>query len=694
MTSLGSFTWGERPTITLNVYYEAQRTSAGMQYKFKVTASNQIIPGVDYYYNFNYPVLAYISVNGQNAVNGTVVASQSGRWASGTLTSDWYNAGNLSGTSTSMSITISTGASGVDIRADVRRDFTLPVYGGSTLSGPNSITLGNSGTFNISADSSAYRHKVVVTCGSITEVIKSSIAGGSFSWTPSSNYGTQIGSSLQATATVTCTTYTDSEMAVAIGTSSISLSLMISSSSGRPTLSLSHSETGTVYVDGVEENIKEYFGKYVAYKSRVQVDAAISLKYEAVQSSLMINAFGTSYSYSPIYDAIILSASSAKLSGMVTDNRGLTGSQAEIDLSSQVFEYAAPAVSFTVHRAQNASTEADVGPNCITKYTISFQSLGNKNARSAVIYWKKTTDDYYLETNKIVLDVSTGTTVNDRITITGQQYIQLNDTENSYVVKYVIEDLFSGELEFEKSLSSGFVPMDFYRGGTGVAIGEVADSPNTFAVNPEYTVKLPIGTKIMIGLQTLKAYIESLVSGGSNAYPVGSYFWTSINYANSEAVNEALGTTGATWQKLTGSFLYAEDSSHPAGTTGGNASVTLGTNNMPQHRHSISHGHDDTFQVSGGSHSHSIDVGAAGTEKGLMMRSTAYSTSGQLQSVSSGTGFNLVTSMSTESASATPSLSGSVSNYSGNSGNAGQASPDAVSIMPPYTSAYCWHRTA
>lgn len=731
MTSLGSFTWGERPVITLRVYYEAQRTSAGMQYRFRVDAENQIIPGVDYYYNFNYPVLAYISVNNQSAANGTVVLAQSGRWSNGSWTSNWFNAGNLSGSSTSMSITISTGTSGGDIRADITRSFTLPVYGGSTISGPNSITLGSSGNIVISADSSSYRHKVTVTCGSITEVIRSSIAGGSFSWAPSNDYGTQIGSSLQTTATVTCVTYTDSSMSVAIGTSSFTLTLIVNATTGKPTLSLTHSEVGTVFVSGVERNIKEYFGKYVAYKSRVQIDASLSFKFGATQSNLSISAFGTSYSYYPIYDAIILSASSAKLSGIVTDNRNLVGTQSEIDLSSQVYDYAAPSVSFSVHRAQNASTESDIGQNCITKYTISFQSLGGKNIRSAIIYWKKTSDAYYSETNKIVLNVSTGgTTVNDRITFEGQQFITLNDTENSYIIKYVLQDSFNDEIEIEKSLSSGFVPMDFYRGGTGVAIGEVADSPNTFAVNPDYDVKLPIGTKIMIGLQTLKAYIESLISGSSNAYPVGSYFWTSVNYASSADVNEALGTTGATWQKITGKFLFAADSTHASGTTGGNEDITLQEAQMPSHRHTvgrhnhtvdISHGHTGTVSIdSSGAHVHNVSGQAVGgNPRGFMIRdtgSTSGSGAGQVQSVSSGIGFSVdqdaTAAASWSGGSSAHSHTGSVSvDSSGGTKDTSyvpeqagyatatsyvpaQGTQTPVEIMPPYQAAYCWHRTA
>ena len=60
------------------------------------------------------------------------------------------------------------------------------------------------------------------------------------------------------------------------------------------------------------------------------------------------------------------------------------------------------------------------------------------------------------------------------------------------------------------------------------------------------------------------------------AYPVGSI------YMSANATNP--GTLfGGTWERIQGRFLFAADSSHAAGSTGGEAEVTLEKSQIPEY---------------------------------------------------------------------------------------------------------------
>lgn len=61
-------------------------------------------------------------------------------------------------------------------------------------------------------------------------------------------------------------------------------------------------------------------------------------------------------------------------------------------------------------------------------------------------------------------------------------------------------------------------------------------------------------------------------------YPVGSIYM-SVNAANPSTL------FGGTWQRIQGRFLFAADSKHAAGTTGGEETHKLTVNEMPEHAH-------------------------------------------------------------------------------------------------------------
>ena len=69
-------------------------------------------------------------------------------------------------------------------------------------------------------------------------------------------------------------------------------------------------------------------------------------------------------------------------------------------------------------------------------------------------------------------------------------------------------------------------------------------------------------------------------------YPIGSYYWSSNNKSPSEIF-------GGSWTKINGRFLFASDSNHYVGETGGEEMVTLKINEIPSHSHNYDRFHYD-----------------------------------------------------------------------------------------------------
>lgn len=145
-------------------------------------------------------------------------------------------------------------------------------------------------------------------------------------------------------------------------------------------------------------------------------------------------------------------------------------------------------------------------------------------------------------------------------------------------------------------------------------------------------------------------------------YPVGSYYWSS-NPTDPETL------FGGTWEAVENKFIYAASTSHPVGETGGAEAVALTLNQMPVHSHTASTG-------SAGSHNHYSDLKGTNDEMlnaGLVANAAfagrCYVTGGNLYSSTNGSHSHTV----------------SVSSTGGSA---------AHNNMPPYITAYCWHRTA
>jgi len=132
---------------------------------------------------------------------------------------------------------------------------------------------------------------------------------------------------------------------------------------------------------------------------------------------------------------------------------------------------------------------------------------------------------------------------------------------------------------------------------------------------------------------TMKSISDSVLTAGQ--LPIGSLYWN-ISNATNPSDPSLLGY--GTWAAITDTFIVARGSTYTS--TGGAATVSLSGGNLPSHTH--------TFPLGG-------TISAPAT--GVAMNATLASQNGTMTTTSTGSG-------------------------------------SAFSIIPPYTAAYCWQRTA
>ena len=198
-------------------------------------------------------------------------------------------------------------------------------------------------------------------------------------------------------------------------------------------------------------------------------------------------------------------------------------------------------------------------------------------------------------------------------------------------------------------------------------------------------------------------------------YPIGSIYTSTRNVSPATFL-------GGTWSQIKDTFLLTAGDTYQAGTTGGEASHTLTSSEMPSHYHTVdSHNHSvDAHahgipQLSGSAstitsseldeHIHGTQlqkaIGAGRSDWGLVAEG-AFGGNILLAPNSGGFSYSLPTEGPDKQQHIHSVTTNASSTNSGGGGNTGNASPNTNSVggggahnnMPPYRVVYAWERTA
>lgn len=239
------------------------------------------------------------------------------------------------------------------------------------------------------------------------------------------------------------------------------------------------------------------WGLAVAGYTKVKVTASASGSYGSTISSFDISGGYTTTQNGASLDytgGVISSSGSKTFTVVAKDSRGRS-SDSKSATAITFYAYSKPTVSsFTVARSSSNAKQVVVRANW------TFSSVNNKNAATATLYYKKSTEtDSQWKTYGVI-------SKNTNVTLT----TEFEET-SSYNFKVIVTDSLSEEAQEEGFISTIEVTMDFRAGGKGLGIGKIAETDNleiafdTIFMGNVY-IQSDDGTKV-----SLADYIRSLI---------------------------------------------------------------------------------------------------------------------------------------------------------------------------------------
>lgn len=507
----------------------------------------------------------------------------------------------------------------------------------SSVSTPNA-TMGSATAIAISRASSSFTHTLTYTFGTAAGTIATKTTSTSVSWTPPLSLASQIPKAVTGTCTVTCTTYNGSTK---IGSKTCTLTLTVPASI-KPTIT----SLTAARVDGA---VPGTWGIYVQTKSKatLTINGAAG-SYGSTISSYSITGGGYTSTASSFTTGFLNTSGTVTFTATVTDSRGRVSAAATVSIS--VVTYSPPSfASYLSQRCLSNGTVNDDGTYIRGLVSYSYASCSSKNTITRATYYKKASDTAWTNANAAF---SSGTA----FTFGGGNI----STETSYDIKYTLTDAFT-TIAIQDIVSTAAVVMDFKRGGKGVAVGKVSEKDNTFEVAEDWDVR--------VYGKLLKDYIQSFIK---TLYPVGSIYM-SVNATNPSAY---FGGTWVAWGagRVPVGINTADGNFNTVEKTGGAATVTLTTAQMPAHTHTFTGSSATTS--SKGAHTHNVGRdgdGASGSSTYTVHSAGVSGAGGTSPTNSAGAHTHTLTAKGTNA----------------NTGGGG-----AHSNLQPYIVCYMWKRTA
>ena len=507
----------------------------------------------------------------------------------------------------------------------------------SSVSTPNA-TMGSATAIAISRASSSFTHTLTYTFGTAAGTIATKTTSTSVSWTPPLSLASQIPKAVTGTCTVTCTTYNGSTK---IGSKTCTLTLTVPASI-KPTIT----SLTAARVDGA---VPGTWGIYVQTKSKatLTINGAAG-SYGSTISSYSITGGGYTSTASSFTTGFLNTSGTVTFTATVTDSRGRVSAAATVSIS--VVAYSPPSIASNhSQRCLSNGTVNDDGTYIRGLVSYSYASCSSKNTITRATYYKKASDTAWTNANAAF---SSGTA----FTFGGGNI----STETSYDIKYTLTDAFT-TIAIQDIVSTAAVVMDFKRGGKGVAVGKVSEKDNTFEVAEDWDVR--------VYGKLLKDYIQSFIK---TLYPVGSIYM-SVNATNPSAY---FGGTWVAWGagRVPVGINTADGNFNTVEKTGGAATVTLTTAQMPAHTHTFTGSSATTS--SKGAHTHNVGRdgdGASGSSTYTVHSAGVSGAGGTSPTNSAGAHTHTLTAKGTNA----------------NTGGGG-----AHSNLQPYIVCYMWKRTA
>lgn len=470
----------------------------------------------------------------------------------------------------------------------------------SELTCPVTWNLGDELSFAIDRKESSFRDTLSYSCtyaeGGVQKAYTGNIltksSATSAKFTPPLDWARHSPNVIRGMATFTLSTYNSS--GTLVGSTSKNSWFTIPDSL-IPSCSLSLSDTSSIYVSGVKKSCLEYFGKYVSGVSAILAEIAASGAYGSTIKSYSGSYPGGSFSAQSFVISTSGLSGSCQVKASVRDSRNRTNSASAF---ASIAPYSPPKVTaLSVHRCASSTDGSEDEQGNYTQVTYGYEitniSESNKNAKSIVLKYKKTSDSGWA-TKTLTASAYSGT---------GSVILETS-AENSYNFLFTVSDSISSSSK-STSVSTGYCIYHVPASGKGITFGGIAEGdgfnvkmPATFTgpinASGNYSGQYVTGTwlqttaatdlgrkppKVAVLDESGWIYSRALSSLILEAvYPVGSIYM-SVNSTSPQTL------FGGTWKAIQGKFLLGSSSAHAAGTTGGEETHALTLGEMPEHTH-------------------------------------------------------------------------------------------------------------
>ena len=371
----------------------------------------------------------------------------------------------------------------------------------------SSVALGGTATVKITAKASGFYHKATWTCGSASVTQNLGQAGStsqkSYTYTIPTGWSAQMPSSTSKTASVKIQTYSDSGYKTAVG-SAVTKNFTVTvpnNSTYNPTVSL----TTTL---GNETGLGS--STYVQGKTSITLAATGSSKANATIKSYVFKRASTtlktvtSSSTSASTSETTNTTGSVTYSVTITDSRGRTAT-AEKTITVNAYSNPTLTIDDYYRSNQDGTKNTTSGTYFYIKATFSSTTAGGNSITASTVKYKLPSDSSWRDG----ADLTSGTGI-----VLGNGAIA---TDKNYDVYVSITDKVGTVVSKKLIIPTIFVTMDFKAGGTGIAIGKLAESDNLFDVKMNMRLNSQTGNESKITmLANNYDNMEILYSGNGN----------------------------------------------------------------------------------------------------------------------------------------------------------------------------------
>lgn len=316
------------------------------------------------------------------------------------------------------------------------------------------IDMGSSVTIYTNRQSEAATHTVRFSYFTINQTIATDVVD-SVTWTPPLSLAAQTPNATSGWGTLLCDTYIGG---VLISTKTCTFTLYVPASI-TPTI-------GSVTIAEAVPGIASQFGCYVRTRSKLSVSISAAGAQGSTISSYRTTLNGTVYTASSFTTDFLNTSGSNTLSFTVTDSRGRTATTTQTVV---VQAYSPPSLTrFSAERCNAAGTAPQMDGTKV-RFTAagSVSAVNNRNTAICKIFYKLSSATAWTEARTVTVSDYTLAATN---VLLSQTFSALS----SYDLRIRLQDYFY-TIEQTVSIGTKQVMMDFYRDGSGVAFGKVAE---------------------------------------------------------------------------------------------------------------------------------------------------------------------------------------------------------------------------